>query len=75
MDVFIFACEECGHTAPEYEWDKAPASGGIGRGSVIGFPQPICPECGSHEVDMDHDDRPAEDLDEEEKVEAWRDVK
>lgn len=75
MDAFIFRCEECGFTDIEYEFDKESASGGLGRGSVVGFPKPVCPECGSDSVDMDHDDRPAESEDEEDRIRDWRTVK
>lgn len=71
MDVFIFRCLACGAIAPEYEWRKAKGAQGMGRGSIIAFPKPLCAACGSDRVDLNHDLRDARP-DEEERVALWR---
>lgn len=71
MDLFVFKCLGCGHVAPEYEWGKARGAEGMGRGSIVAFPKPLCPACGSARVDLNHDLRDAQP-EEEERVAHWR---
>lgn len=71
MDLFIFRCTACQLVAPEYEWHKRKGAQGMGRGSIIAFPKPVCPRCGSDKVDLNHDLRDARP-DEEAKAELWR---
>ncbi|MCA1812660.1 MAG: hypothetical protein LC624_01765 [Halobacteriales archaeon] len=71
MDLFIFRCTACQHVAPEYAWTKRKGAQGMGRGSIVAFPKPVCPSCGSEKVDLNHDLRDALP-DEEERVTMWR---
>lgn len=71
MDLFIFKCLGCGQVAPEYQWNKGKGAEGMGRGSIIAFPKPLCPSCGSAKVDLNHDMRDAEG-NEEELATLWR---
>jgi len=71
VDLFIFRCTACGHVAPEYEWSKKKGAQGMGRGSIVAFPKPVCPSCGSDQADLNHDLRDARP-DEEERVTLWR---
>jgi hypothetical protein len=71
VDLFVFKCLGCGHVAPEYEWGKTKGAQGMGRGSIIAFPKPICPACGSPKVDLNHDMRDALP-EEEERATLWR---
>lgn len=67
----MFKCLGCAHVAPEYEWGKARGAEGMGRGSIIAFPKPLCPSCGSARVDLNHDLREAHP-DEEDRIALWR---
>lgn len=71
MDLFVFKCLGCGHVAPEYAWSKRKGAEGMGRGSIIAFPKPVCPACGSARVDLNHDLRDALP-EEEERALLWR---
>lgn len=71
MDLFVFKCRGCGMTAPEYEWKKARGAQGMGRGGMIAFPKPVCPSCGTANVDLNHDMRDALPA-EEERATLWR---
>jgi hypothetical protein len=71
VDLFIFRCLGCGKVAPEYEWGKGKGAEGMGRGSIIAFPKPLCPGCGSAKVDLNHDLRDARP-DEEDRATLWR---
>ncbi|HVL88496.1 MAG TPA: hypothetical protein VM681_10915 [Candidatus Thermoplasmatota archaeon] len=71
MDLFIFRCKACGKEAPEYEWGKAQGAQGMGRGGIVAFPKPVCPQCRSTNVDLNFDLRDAR-ADEEERATGWR---
>jgi len=74
MDLFVFRCQDCGHVAPEYDWQKAKGAQGMGRGGIVAFPKPLCPSCTSGRVDLNHDMRDAT-LEEEERIARWRAAK
>ena len=71
MDLFVFKCLGCGFVGEEYAWSKGKGAEGMGRGSIIAFPKPVCPRCASTKVDLNHDMRDARP-DEEERVTGWR---
>lgn len=55
MPVYVFRCRQCGRVAPQNEWTKVEGTPGMGRGGMIAFPNPKCPQCGSKNVDMNYD--------------------
>lgn len=54
-EVYIFKCNECGRVAEDFKWPKQ-AEEEFGPAHQR-YPQPICPDCDSKDIDLNHDYR------------------
>lgn len=54
-EVYIYKCNDCGRVAEDFKWPKQQEE--QKHPAAVGFKPPMCPECNSKDIDLDHDYR------------------